>query len=305
MERNIIGIERLSPFVRSVKITESDYLVGEWVDYDHVYTYIEQGEAEILLDGIQYQIKAGEAILFPPMKLHFIRSASSEPLIQYIFHFDLFHWDDQSKWQQTGISQGQQIAIKPEEELLSTLYPISYIHPAHRLEVHKRFHLLHQEFRSKRPYHQLFMKSLALELLIYFLRNQQFRNEGTGKKTKGWASIEKSIFYIQREFSNPQLNLEQISQHAGLSTNHLSHLYKEQLGMTIHKYVTYVRIEEAKRKLLENNLSITQISEMVGFTSIHAFSRTFKTIVGLTASQFIETYSASGIYRKQLELQED
>ncbi|MCK9862075.1 helix-turn-helix domain-containing protein [Paenibacillus sp. ATY16] len=294
MERIIAGIERLSPFVRSVKITRSDYLVGEWVDYDHVYTYIEQGEAEILLDGVQYRLKAGEAILFPPMKLHFIRSASSEPLVQYIFHFDLFHWEDQSKWQETGVSKGQQVEIKPEEELLSSLYPISFIHPAHRLEVHKRFHILHQEFLSKRPYHQLFMKSLALELLIYFLRNQHMSYEGKGKKTKGWASIEKAVLYIQQEFANPRLDLEQISLQAGVSTNHLSYLFKEQLGVTIHKYVTYVRIEEAKRKLLEGNLSITQISETAGFASIHAFSRTFKAIAGLTASQFIEAYSTSG-----------
>ncbi|OZB95444.1 AraC family transcriptional regulator [Paenibacillus sp. XY044] len=291
MESSINGIDQVSPFVRTVKISETQYLVGEWVDYDHVFTYIEQGEAEIILDGIQYEIKAGDAILIPPMKLHFIRSTSDEPLIQYIFHFDLFHWDDQSQWHETGVYKGQNIEIKPEEEILSALYPISHIHPAHRLELYKRFHILRQEFMNKRPYYRVFMKSLALELLIHFLRNQHSSQEGKGTKTKGWASIEKAILYIQQQFSDPHLNLEQISRNAGLSTNHVSHLFKEQLGITVYKYLTYVRMEEAKRRLLENDLSITQISEKVGFTTIHAFSRTFKTIVGLTASQFIEGYS--------------
>ncbi|MFF2481736.1 helix-turn-helix domain-containing protein [Paenibacillus sp. NPDC058071] len=292
MERSISGMERLSPFVRSVKITEFQYLVGEWLDFDHVYTYIEQGEADIILNGVQYEIKAGDVILIPPMKLHFIRATSSEPLIQYIFHFDLFHWDDQSTWADTGVNQDQQIEIKPEEELLSALNPISRIHPALRLELHRRFHLLRQEFIGQRPYSHLFMKSLALELLIYFLRNQRESSEGKGTKTKGWASIEKAIVYIRQQYSDPQLKLERIGDYTGLSTNHLSRLFKEQLGITIHKYVTHVRIEEAKRRLLENRLTITQISDEVGFASIHSFSRTFKTIVGLTASQFIENYLA-------------
>ncbi|GLX71286.1 AraC family transcriptional regulator [Paenibacillus glycanilyticus] len=297
MERIINGIERLSPFVRSVKIMESQYLVGEWLDFDHVYTYIEQGEAEIILDGIHYEVKAGDVILIPPMKLHFIRATSNEPLIQYIFHFDLFHWDDQSTWVETGVNQGQQIEIKPEEEILSEVNPISRIHHALRLELHRRFHILRQEFTGQRPYSHIFMKSLALELLIYFLRNQRESSEGIGTKAKGWASIEKSIVYIQQQFRDPQLKLERISEYAGLSTNHLSSLFKEQLGITIHKYVTHVRIEEAKRKLIENRSSITEISEEVGFTSIHSFSRTFKTIVGLTASQYIESYSYLAVDR--------
>jgi len=37
----------ISPFVRTGRIMKSYSLTGEWMDHDHVYTYIEQGEAEL------------------------------------------------------------------------------------------------------------------------------------------------------------------------------------------------------------------------------------------------------------------
>lgn len=36
----------ISPYVRVAKVMESSLLAGEWLDQDHVYTYIDQGEAE-------------------------------------------------------------------------------------------------------------------------------------------------------------------------------------------------------------------------------------------------------------------
>ncbi|NRF94149.1 cupin domain-containing protein [Paenibacillus frigoriresistens] len=68
------------------------------MDYDHVYTYIEQGEAEFFLDGVKYQVKEGDILLMPPFMAHIIRSTSEVPLIQYIFHFDLYYDEERSSW---------------------------------------------------------------------------------------------------------------------------------------------------------------------------------------------------------------
>ncbi|WP_187273917.1 helix-turn-helix transcriptional regulator [Paenibacillus sp. N3.4] len=76
-----------------------------------------------------------------------------------------------------------------------------------------------------------------------------------------------------------------------MSTNHLSHLFKKQLGISIHKYVTHIRIEQSKRKIIEGKYSLTEIAEEVGFSSIHLFSRSFKASVGMTPSRFAATQS--------------
>lgn len=83
-------MNHISPFVRAARMTESFSLAGEWIDHDHVYTYIEQGEAEFFLSGVKYLVKEGDIVLMHPFMSHIIRSTSTQPLIQYIFHFDLF-----------------------------------------------------------------------------------------------------------------------------------------------------------------------------------------------------------------------
>jgi len=75
------------------------------------------------------------------------------------------------------------------------------------------------------------------------------------------------------------------------SPSHLSSIFKEQLGITIHKYLAYVRIEQAKKQMLQGKDTLTQIAEHVGFSSIHAFSRAFKHLVGITASLFMAGYA--------------
>ena len=75
------------------------------MDYDHVYTYIEQGEAEFFLDGVKYYVTEGDVLLMHPHMAHIIRSTSTTvPLIQYIFHFDLYYDEKRALWTETGIS---------------------------------------------------------------------------------------------------------------------------------------------------------------------------------------------------------
>ncbi len=73
----------ISPFVRLVRIMKSSSLTGEWMDHDHVFTYIEQGEAVFFLSGVKYEAREGDILLMSPFMSHIIKSTSTVPLIQY------------------------------------------------------------------------------------------------------------------------------------------------------------------------------------------------------------------------------
>ena len=47
-----------------------------------------------------------------------------------------------------------------------------------------------------------------------------------------------------------------------------------------------LKIKEAKKLIRENNYSISQISDMLGYSSIHIFSRAFKKAVGLSPTAY-------------------
>ncbi|RXZ84731.1 AraC family transcriptional regulator [Paenibacillaceae bacterium] len=285
-------MNNISPFVRSARIMKSRSLTGEWMDHDHVFTYIEQGDAEFFLGGVKYLVQEGDLLLMHPFMPHIIRSTSATPLIQYIFHFDLYYDEERSMLKSTQASkQLRKKAVKREMNLAS-IVPISHLQLADRIDFKKRFLLLYKEFLDKKPESALIMKSICLELLYIFFKTQIDPRKDEGKLTKGWPFIERAIEYIHECYPDAQLNNVAISNHVGISTNHLSHLFKKQLGISVHKYVTHTRIEEAKRKIIEGKNTLTEIAEEVGFSSIHLFSRSFKTAVGITPSHFAATQSS-------------
>ncbi|BBI33995.1 helix-turn-helix transcriptional regulator [Cohnella abietis] len=282
----------ISPFVRAARIMKSSSLTGEWMDHDHVFTYIEQGEAEFFLGGVKYEAREGDILLMHPLMSHIIKSTSTVPLIQFIFHFDLFYDEERSLIINTHASKRMRKKVVEREMQLASIVPISHLQIADRIDLKKRFLLLHKEFLDKRPGGSLMMKAICLELLHIFLKNQTDRKDDEGKMTKGWAFIEKAINFIHESYSDAQLNNTSISEYAEVSTNHLSHLFKKQLGISVQKYVTHIRIEQAKKRIIEGKLTLTEIADVVGFSSIHLFSRSFKATVGITPSKFAAMQSA-------------
>lgn len=65
--------------------------------------------------------------------------------------------------------------------------------------------------------------------------------------------------------------------------------FKEEHGMTILDYINKLRIKEAKAHLREQKLSITEISDKLGFNSIHYFCRVFKKMTGLSPKEYQNT----------------
>jgi len=290
---DIDQMNSFSPFVRFVKITKANYLAGEWLDYDNVFTYIEQGEAVFMIGGASYPISEGDVVLLPPFVPHIIRSTSDEPLIQYIFHFDCYYDAKRSQWTEIGSGGEEHSSVPQREQILSSLHPVAHIREVDRINLKKIFLMMHKEYMDRRYAHALFLKSSALELLAIFLRNQTNQPVKEKQITKGWSIIEKCINFIQNNYDDPTLDNNKISEQAGISTSHLAYLFQEQLGITVHKYLTFVRIEQVKRKILESEDTLTQISDQAGFSSIHHFSRTFKNMVGMTASRFIAVHSST------------
>jgi len=224
--------------------------------------------------------------------LHLIHVTSSSPLIQYIVHFDLMSNVQRRQWQEISITLPEQNVLPDSEKLLLSIDPISHINSTDQLYLKRRFLTLQQLFRSTIPFSEIQMKGILTELLAIFIRNQTETPVQLNRQSKGWSSIELSIHYIYCNYARNELDRMSIAEHVGLSPNHLSYLFKEQLGISIHKFVSSIRIEQAKKKILEGKHTLTSISEQVGFTSIYSFSRAFKSMVGTSASQFHAMHTA-------------
>ena len=83
-----------------------------------------------------------------------------------------------------------------------------------------------------------------------------------------------------------RVSLEQAARHACLSPFHFNRVFAQAFGETPHEFQTRARMEEAKRLLLAENDSVTDICFALGYESLGSFSVKFRSITGLSPTAF-------------------
>lgn len=71
-----------------------------------------------------------------------------------------------------------------------------------------------------------------------------------------------------------------------LRKSQLSLLFRNEFGTSPMKFLNELKIAEAKKLLREDNYSVSEIAEMLGYSCIHSFSRSFKTITGFCPTEY-------------------
>lgn len=92
--------------------------------------------------------------------------------------------------------------------------------------------------------------------------------------------------YIQKNYSNINLNVTSVADEFLVHPNYLSKLFKKQMQMNMLSYVNNVRINEAKRLLSNTNYSLEEICDKTGFGSYRTFIRVFHQIVSISPSRY-------------------
>lgn len=99
------------------------------------------------------------------------------------------------------------------------------------------------------------------------------------------GEVSEAIKFISQNFDQ-DITLQHISEVVGLSSNYLCSLFRKELGIGINEYLIQVRIDKAKKLLLETNLKSYQIADKTGFTDTAYFSRLFKKVTGVNPNEF-------------------
>jgi YesN/AraC family two-component response regulator len=93
--------------------------------------------------------------------------------------------------------------------------------------------------------------------------------------------VYKVIQYIKSNYTK-KLSLDEIANYVYLSSSYLSTIFKEETGQSLTNYINIIRIEKSKILMLNNNLSLVEISNMCGFDDQSYFTKVFKKITGIS-----------------------
>ncbi len=122
------------------------------------------------------------------------------------------------------------------------------------------------------------MKSLIISAAADICGNVSRNSAGTlNRKIKS---------YIEREYHSQDLSVAAIAEKFGINATYLSNTFKEKTGTGLLEYINGVRVNHAVEFLTQTNMSVKDISEMVGYTNSNTFIRVFKKFKGVTPNDY-------------------
>jgi len=140
--------------------------------------------------------------------------------------------------------------------------------------------------RESYPFGADQMLKINLEaFLITLIRDFHQAQSPSQKNTPADSQLFGIASYIGEHYME-NITLDNICFLFGTNKTSLCRSFKQEYGTTILHYINQLKIKDAKRLLREQTLSITQISETLGFGSIHYFCRLFKQYTGLSPKEY-------------------
>ncbi len=108
------------------------------------------------------------------------------------------------------------------------------------------------------------------------------------KNNKHYKLVAKMQDYIKEHYQDPNLSVESVATLAGYTSYYFSKIFKEITGLNVVDYIKQLRINRAKELLSQNEVKVSEIPNLIGFTNPGHFYATFKNDVGLTPSAYRE-----------------
>lgn len=137
----------------------------------------------------------------------------------------------------------------------------------------------------------LYLEEFLIRLLRRYLNPnalpyQSYSPDVTLTKQATDAQIFSSIVKYLKTNLHTQITVDQVCKAHSIGRSHLQKLFKRCCDLGIIEYFSYLKIQEAKALIRTETMNFTEISEKLGYSSIHYFSRQFKKIAGMTPTQY-------------------
>lgn len=150
--------------------------------------------------------------------------------------------------------------------------------------------LKHAEENLSGTEYRLRVYSLLYQLIDIFINDipedeEQKQKTQVLQNKKIFGKIEKLFVYVHDNYDK-NLTLEEISTTFHYSSNYFTKLWKKYIGVSFHKYLNDYRITRAMALLKESDLLVADIAYKMGFQSIKSFNRVFKSVTGMTPTEY-------------------
>ncbi|MEE3635356.1 AraC family transcriptional regulator [Pseudomonas sp. FFUP_PS_473] len=231
--------------------------------------YVQRGQAMVEVEGRRTKVLEASIQVTPPLTVHGFQF--SENIEGYV------------------LTLGAPLVAQLEAQLGAPLtvlassgcYPVG----RDRRTLNTLFTALHQEYEGSAPARDLLLHSLVNVLMVWISR-QGLQNRQPSSRGERNQQLLSSFIKLVEQHYREHLSVEHFAHRVGLSSVHLNTLCRELAGQTALQIIHQRLLLEAKRSLIYTTMSISQLSDSLGFSDPTYFSRFFRRLSGQTPNAF-------------------
>ena len=225
-------------------------------------TYVDKGELLTTIDGVSYHLKQGDLIFYAPMQFHtqstFEKISSSYLTINFKMNFN--HAD---------LLCNKIFSLKRDSYFIVT----------------KLIEELSNDNLYSNDLSLCYLKQLIIQMLR--LDNSQFHSKPTTHMQQTYENelLNDILLYIDDNIYE-KISVSTLCEHFCISTSMLHSLFRKNMNNTAKNYINELKLSKSKELIRNSTHTLSEISEMLGFSSIHYFSKKFKSYFNISPTEY-------------------
>ena len=241
---------------------------GDWHSVPHTHNHVELfyiigGKGQFLINDQLYPVNTNHLVIINPNVIHTEVSLNAQPLEYIVLGVDGIELSI------SGTSNGQFCILDHFESL----------------DMASCLRNILREMEMKQPGYEDVCQAFMEILIIRLMRSTglSLPSETSAVSTNRQCAAVRR--YIDLHFKEA-LTLEQLAEEGHMNKFYLSHAFKREYGVSPINYMISRRIEESKCLLAETDLSLSQIAQLLGFSSLSYFSQVFHRTQSISPKEY-------------------
>lgn len=250
--------------------------------YAHYHKYIEllymySGTLNINVDGKMFNVSAGELIIINSNEAHMIRSlTATREYVCLQFEPEILYAEDPSMSELSDFLQRmfEKDRLRVIDKAAVDDSPIPSL-----------CHSIINEWLERTPGSDLLMRSYFLGIFGWIYRYWRTTEVIDESNSNSHSFVDTVRYYVKTNYATA--TEAEAAKRCNYSLGYFSRKFNHVFGMSFREYLTNVRVKQAVKLLISNDLSITACAEYVGFSSTSYFIKKFKEYYGKSPKKYL------------------
>lgn len=252
----------------------SGYTVPPHKQWCHEISYIVSGEGYFSTNDDTKLLKEGDIHISPAGSIHAIETVKG---------FDL-------RYSYVGFDFDSEISSENLLKLRDFYSGVRNYFASDRSELLLPIFRSLDELYSKTMFYHLMVETYLIQILVLVWRSYTMDPLPIYLPTVSVDSLGNSVYtvikFIDRNIFE-KIDLKMIAHEVGYNYSYISDVFKKKTGITIQKYISNRKIQEATELLKFGKLTINQVAQKLNYANVQSFNKAFKRTIGYSPSEYL------------------